>query len=44
MTSAEFLAEYGKAPTSKQLKAAIEKGAKHKQAVLKRMEAENATS
>jgi hypothetical protein len=40
MTSAEFLAEYGKAPTSKQLKAAIEKGAKHKQAVLKRMEAE----
>ena len=40
MTSAEFLAEYGKAPTTKQLKAAIEKGAKHKQAVLKRMEAE----
>ena len=40
MTSAEFLKEYGKAPTTKQLKAAIEKGAKHKQAVLKRMEAE----
>lgn len=40
MTSAEFIAQYGKAPTSKQLKAAIEKGAKHKQAVLKRMEAE----
>ena len=40
MTSAEFLKEYGKAPTTKQLKAAIEKGAKHKQEVLKRMEAE----
>ena len=40
MTSAEFLKEYGKAPTTKQLKAAIEKGANHKQAVLKRMEAE----
>ena len=44
MTSAEFLAEYGKAPTTKQLKAAIEKGAKHKQAVLKRMEAETPTT
>lgn len=45
MTSAEFVKMYGKpkkskAHTVKQLKAAIENGAKHEQAVLRRMSAE----
>ena len=45
MTSSEFVKMYGKpkkseVPTVKQLKAAIEKGAKHKQAVLQRMASE----